>query len=63
MKHINFMAAQRACVKLLVSLLHGKVRTITLPIGRVGPPRTMAFAFARVCNRRRRSVSQLTSRR
>ena len=57
MKHINFMAAQRACVKLVVSLLHSKVRTISLPIGRVGPRPTMAFAFVPACSRGRRSVT------
>jgi hypothetical protein len=63
MKHINFIAVQRACVKLLVALLQGKVRTITLRIGRVGPTRTIAFAFVPACDQRRRSVLHLTSRR
>ncbi|CAB3772282.1 hypothetical protein [Paraburkholderia humisilvae] len=57
MKHINFLAAQRACLKLVVSLLDRKVRNITLPMGRVGPSRTMAFAFAPACNQRRTSVT------
>jgi hypothetical protein len=58
MKHINFMAAQRAFAQLVVSLLHRKVRTITLPARRVGAPWAMAVAFAPTCIQRRRNVTR-----
>jgi hypothetical protein len=58
MKRINFEAAQRACAQLVVSLLHRKVRTITLPNRRVGPRWAMAVAFAPACIQRRGNVAR-----
>jgi hypothetical protein len=52
------MAAQRACAQLVVSLLHRKVRTITLPNRRVGPRWAMAVAFAPARIQRRGNVAR-----
>lgn len=58
MKHIHFAVVHHVCVQLVVTLLPPKVRTITLPIRRVGPPWAPAVAFAPACIHRHGTVAK-----